>query len=217
MGDVRGFDQPLRGVQIAWHAVVLMALWLFVVPLVAWVLLATNVVGAFSAWRYTLPVFLTVVAVTWVLARRMRASKALLATSLATALFLSFWLPAVATPNDERLEAAMREIPSPPGAVLLGYDREGNDLCFQGCPQRVLYYGVPESAAAVSWVNSWAEHEGWVKATLDEGGVGNGWCKGDFSLLASKGLPTDRAQSSTREEPPPGTERLRVRVGANCR
>ena len=58
MGEVREFNQPLRGVQIAWRAAVLTALWLIVVPLVTWVLLATNVVGGFSAWRYTLPVFL---------------------------------------------------------------------------------------------------------------------------------------------------------------
>ncbi|MGN6753587.1 MAG: hypothetical protein ACTHJJ_13670 [Intrasporangium sp.] len=198
----------VRGIGVA-------ALWLLFVPVAIVFLGLTNLIGAPNGWLYSLLVLGPAAPLTWFLVRGTRRWRGWLTAAVAVTAFLVIWLPAVATPDHARVAQQARAIPAPPNSVYLGRDPLGNDLCFQRCPQILLYYAVPSADEAVRWLNGWAARQGWTRSTLFEGGPNGGWCKGDFSLLAHAGADVDRPTIPEREAPP-GTERFLLQVRANC-
>ena len=194
----------------------LLLLWLLLVPCISILMALSGALGAVAAWRVTAVVFLPLVPLTWLLVRRTQHRRWMLTLAGVLALGLVFGLPAWATPGPERLARAERDVPGPPGGVLIGRDSEGNDWCFQGCPERLRYYAVHDAETAVAQTEDWARSHGWERATLDEGGIDGGWCRGDFSLRVHQvtgpwAKPTFPIRGAPRE-----TETVIVSVGANC-
>lgn len=202
--------------RLGWRLAVLGVVWVLIAPLMAWVLLLFEGTGGFAGWRYTLALFLPLALLTWLVTRKVRSSRKWLLLAVGGWLLFGLGLPMIATPNDERVLAAAKALPAPPSATLLGHDLRGSYWCLGGCPQRWLYYAVPDADAAVKWMNTWAASHQWRQATLEVGGVGNGWCHGDFSLIVLEGSPTDQPQVKLHESVP-GSQKMNIRVGANCR
>lgn len=206
----------LSGWALTVRIAALLLMWLLLVPCTAFLMALAGVFGAVAAWRVTAVVFLPLVPLTWLLVRRMRHRRPMLALAGVLVVGLVFGLPAWATPGPERLARAEHDVPGPPGAVLIGRDSEGNDWCFQGCSKRLRYYAVPDAETAVFHMEDWAQQHGWERATLDVGGIDGGWCRGDFSLRVYQvdgpwATPTFPIRAAPQE-----TETVIVAVGANC-
>ena len=194
----------------------LVVLWIIVVPIGVVAVVVTNLVGtAGFGWIYALLIFGGVVLATWALVRDTRHVRAWVAAAVAVALLLTGFVTMLSKPSLERVKQEASTIAAPPNSVLIGTESRGNDLCFDRCTQRWLYYAVPSAAESVAWLNAWAGAHGWTRATLFEGGRDAGWCQDNFSLLAAPGGTLDLPMVKMHEAPP-GTERVLVRVGALC-
>jgi len=213
----RGARTRLSGWALTVRIAALVMMWLVMVPCIAVVMALYGVLGAVAAWRVTAVVFLPLFPLTWLLVRRMRQRRRMLLLAGALVVGLVFGLPAWATPGPERLARAESEVAGPEGGVLIGRDFEGDDWCWQGCPKRLRYYAVPDAVRAVGKMESWAQEHGWERATLDQGGIDGGWCRGDFSLLVHEATGPYAKPVFPIREAPTGTETVIVPVGANCR
>lgn len=195
----------------------LVALWVLVVPVAVVAVVASNLVGTASfGWIYAVLVFGVVVLATSALVRGTRHARVWVAAAVALASPLTGFITMLSKPSLERVKQEASTIPAPPHSVLIGTDTHGNDACFDRCTQHWLYYAVPSATESVGWLNDWASAHGWSRATLDEGGRDAGWCQDGFSLLAVRGAPSDNP-FHRKQEAPPGTDRVLVRVGAACR
>lgn len=197
------------------RALILAAVWVIWVPSATLYLALSGVAGGIGAWRWAAVAFIPLIVPTWLLCRRMRRRRWVMATGVGLAGLLVWGVPAQATPSFARVTAFADEWGAPPGGEFLGDAWEGNAWCFSdGCPTVVRYYAVTDAALTKQSVEARLKREGWSAAGTAQG---TAYCKGDYRVaiwaLHSGQLPI--AEAGVRQ-PPPGREVVDLRIGANC-